>query len=300
MKKVLMVISTMVAALVFSTGVYAEEIKGTVATTGANTGSTSETSEGNVVTTTVSYTRLNLDFAEADPDIDRNVNGWWVGIIVTAPTSVNGEEAAKKVKYGFDADVKDGKFVTEGYSFFDAKDGEWNVGMWKRVDKAQLEGAENPYTLITYYYDWNGDGNVDQKIVVQIDPTNITLKSPADSGASQNYVNVTIGNRVFVLPEKTTLKSLLATSDEKLVGEAAELKKLITPKAGERFVGYINGDDEWKDDAELTDGLTLTLKFEKLPANPETLDNVSSYIYMMALAIIMTIASIFVGKKINE
>lgn len=300
MKKVLMVISTMVAALVFSTGVYAEEIKGTVTTMGANTGSVSDATESDVVTTTVSYTELNLNFAEANPDIDRNVNGWWVGVLVTAPNSIDGAEAAQKAVYGSADYVKDGEFIKAGKSFYTYKDGEWNIQLWKRVDKEQLEDAENPYELMNYYFDWNGDNKVDQRIIIKIDPTNVNFKTPQDSGIDTEYVNVIIGKRTFSLPKGTTLKSLLETSDAKLVGEAAELKKLITPKAGERFVGYMNGSDEWKADAELTDGLTLTIKFEKLPANPETLDNVSSYIYMMALAILMTIASIFVGKKINE
>lgn len=272
MKKVLFSIMTFVMMVTMIPNVYAVEAKsaGKVETLGESTGEvkpdTHDESTG-VVTTAVEYSQLHIKWSKADPSIGRYMNGWWVGIKVTAPVGkVTNEEEAKKVTYGYSTDVKDGMIIDgKGKSFDQYKDGQWYIGMWTPIDEEKLKTLSEATIIQTYYFDWDGDKSVDQIITVKINPADANLEAPVDPEGRVTYVKLTIGNHVFTLPEHTTIKALKEAGKETdLATEKEQLEKVITPKDGEKFVGLYNGEELWDEEAELTEGLVLTPKFEKI------------------------------------
>ena len=95
-------------------------------------------------------TAAELDWVGANDE--GRTEGWWAGVMITAPANYS---ADAKVAYG-----------SEVFNFADCKDTENEVGLWLPVSNENLENGTNPNRL--YSFDWNGDGNYEQALVVTV------------------------------------------------------------------------------------------------------------------------------------
>ena len=137
---------------------------------------------------TVTYQHAQLAWAEADPDIGRDVDGYWIGIQVDAPEGIN------KTSSTIDATTSNG---TTHFVYDNVKDNETYVTLWKRVDNTVLDSEEEEITLIQYEFNWVKDGADATKVTkdaVELDET--------------GTVTVTIGSHKFTLTEGKSLSDL--------------------------------------------------------------------------------------------
>lgn len=130
------------------------------------------TAEGNNITVTGS----NLNWVEKDVSVGRNQDGWWIGVKISAPASVDTDEKANQVKYS-----NNGSDNLEK-NFGQNKDGQWWMGCWVPVKPDSLEQALENNTALqwTYKFDWDGNGTVDQTFMITVDPDNITLNKDGE------------------------------------------------------------------------------------------------------------------------
>ena len=213
------------------------------------------------------YSRLKLAWYKADLSIGRNVDGYWVGYKVEFPENLGGsgaeETEVKKAKYR-------SRFIgqdwSEAKSFYDAKDGEWFMTGWVQITQSKLDANDGDFDLFEVEYDWQGDGDYEQNITIEINAENVTLDP-------SNVTTVTIketGNgasdevRNFLI---STGKSL----NEGLV--QSELDTLASIKSKEGFVKFY---EEGKEDEEFSfdepieeTEITIIALFNKPVIEPE-------------------------------
>ncbi len=124
---------------------------------------------------TVSYDQTELTWSPADPAIGRTVDGYWIGFKIEAPSIVNNEETAKKAQFRK-------KFTGSDWSptksLYQVKDGEWFFNSWVNIDMDDLEAhkSETEYLLYTAEFDWDGNGDYEQKLNLKINPSKTVLK----------------------------------------------------------------------------------------------------------------------------
>ena len=244
MKKKNFLLTLLVAILfmVFSTNAYAAELYGNVKVISEGTSSVDNNKTANV---TVKYTAGNLKWYEKDLNVGRNVNGYWIGIRIDAPSG-----RADNAKY-----KRGGTTVT----FNNVKDGNDYVNAWINVTQEQLKKIKEngePYVILEYEFDWNGDGNFnDQKISVQVDPDKIVLDEVPE-GFVKVTVNSLVGNRTFTVKKGTSLNEDLSTTEKDY------LNQLIKAPAGKKYIGIFKGEEKFSLDEKINDNITLTVKFE--------------------------------------
>lgn len=163
-----------------------------------------------------------LEWAQADPTIGRMWNGWWVGIKITAPSSLKlqsdfqNEEGEDQVVY----QSKSGGAWSANKSFWNNQDSNKNVDsterfltMWGMVNEEYLNNAKSSGNNLEYKwrFDWNKDGQFEQLVTLEIDPTNFVLTKDSSqvypvsslanvtsvtggtvTGSTTNIVNVTV------------------------------------------------------------------------------------------------------------
>ncbi|MBQ7499893.1 MAG: hypothetical protein IJT91_03265 [Clostridia bacterium] len=146
-----------------------EAISGGLSVSGNNTGSV--TAEFNALTT--------LEWVAADPTVGRNQDGWWIGLKVNAPSTLEHED--EFIGVTLTAKGTDGTVKT--YRFWDAKDSADGaeahyVGLWAFVDDTYIANAIDGGTNIEYLwtFDWNKDGKYEQSLKLLIDPAKIALR----------------------------------------------------------------------------------------------------------------------------
>ena len=155
----------------------------------------------------------------------------------------------------------------------------------------------------TYYFKWVKDGSPTketyQNITFTVDLTNAELKAPEED----NYITVTVngnGSREFFL-KKDEVKTL---------GELSELDKkaleaIKTPAEGYKYVGIFDEEgNEYKDDTEITEDITLNVKFEKIETatGSNELDNTpktgnNNLIGFISIITLISLASVVTLKK---
>lgn len=115
---------------------------------------------------------FTLDWAQADETLERPVDGWWVGIEVTAPTGYDALATFKTRR-------NNGEY-SEPYKFNDEKDeGKDNVlSAWVLINEKYLRENEN----ITFdlAFDWNNDGEYEQTITQIIPTANVTIEKDGE------------------------------------------------------------------------------------------------------------------------
>ena len=230
------------------------ENAGTVADITTSNGITQ--AEGNVVTITYTKTELeNLKWSPADPEIGRNMNGWWIGFKVTAPDeSYYSKESAK-----YTCPNTDGTTSTKNFKdVLDVADGNY-CSYWMFVDQNELDEKGPEFILATYVFDWKGDSSNKLTVIIKIkDASGTQLKENNGSGSSQ-MVTVTIDGVKFTMKKGETLDSLTSKY------ELALLDSLKKGAADEEFVGFFKEDgNEVKVTDKIENDLELKARFKKI------------------------------------
>ncbi len=194
----------------------------------------------------VLYEEKEVKWYPADTSLGRNVDGFWIGIKVTAPDGMS------------EGQLENAKFRRSGEerSFWNLKDSKAEphyIGLWKRIDKETLQNKTSEITIAEYEFDWNNDGNYEQKISIKIKPDGIKLDD-------EDVVFVKIGTNHFTFKKGNSLNQL-SEAEEKL------LKELMTPAGGYKFVGIFDKKTgkEVALDQEISSDMELEIRFEKLP-----------------------------------
>ena len=140
-----------------------------------------------------------LNWVAADPSIGRNVDGWWVGIKVIAPETM---------------DLENAQFTMSGtaYSFNTYKDSADNaeshyICIWKYIDGDKLRAANLDSGVASYEYtfDWEGDTAFEQKVCINFDADQTILYN---SDSTQAYPAATLGyGKVDLLTEGASITS---------------------------------------------------------------------------------------------
>ena len=266
-KIVSLMVLTLVLLLSLATNVYAADLFGTVRVISAGE---SDIENNTSKTVTVKYNAGNLKWYEKDLQIGRNVDGYWIGIRIDAPSW-----RAENAKY-----KRGGVEV----SFDKVKDGTDYVNAWINVTSANLQAIKEkgePYVILEYEFDWNGDGDFnDQKLIVQVDPDKIVLEDVPETHAKVT-VNSIVGSKVFTVKKGESLNEYLTDS------EKAVLKQLQEAPKGKKLVGIFKGDKAFSLDEKITENTILTIKFaDALDETPKTGVNDS----MLASLVVMNLS----------
>lgn len=118
-----------------------------------------------------------LNWVEKDTSIGRMQDGWWAGVKVTAPSNLQSETDFAGVTYQ--------NMTSDGWSaaknFWTYKDSadfatEHFIGLWGLLNVDYLKNATKPLKY-SWCFDWNKDGVYEQIVVIEIEPSRVTLKN---------------------------------------------------------------------------------------------------------------------------
>lgn len=196
------------------------------ATVTAITGGTVEGSGTADVKVTV--TEADLSWSPSDTSIGRNVDGWWAGIGVYAPTGFNAESAVYQRK-----DSETGNYSTD--KSFDAnKDSDGYIGMWQVLTPESVVKAKEANQNLTrwYRFDWNADGTFEQTIEFTVVPSD-TIKLKANDG-TDSYA---FPKNVTLTVNKTSENGKVLLNDTEIsTGEIAQQTATLKVVADEGYV----------------------------------------------------------------
>ncbi|MCD7859267.1 MAG: Ig-like domain-containing protein [Firmicutes bacterium] len=146
-------------------------------------GTISGDATGNVA---VTLEDIALDWEAADESAGKDIDAWWVGIKVTAPSEMMEEQLADSV---YQERASADSAWSDSLSFWSNKnsqtgDSEHYIGLWLPLTPAILEAAIESGRDITMYYqfDWDGDGTFEQSIAVCVNPDGVTLNKKDQTG----------------------------------------------------------------------------------------------------------------------
>ncbi len=130
-----------------------------------------------------------LNWIAKDESVGRMSDGWWVGLKVTAPETINIETA----KYTSGGEAKLFKDYNDSA---DDAEVQW-IGLWSLVKEDYLRSAGQTDGLSTYTwtFDWDGDGVFEQTVVLDIEAARTVL---LNSEGQQVYPAAPIGNGTVV------------------------------------------------------------------------------------------------------
>ena len=245
---------------------------GKVEITGGSTGTVSGSQEENTV---VVVKEANLKWVAADPSVGRNVDGYWIGVKITAPSGIDATKS-KMTRTG----------ATK--TFDSIKDGSDYAGLWVRVDENKLAAATDELVLQNYKFTWVKTTSGSEDTVTT---QNLTVKVKVDKEKikldKEGTVEVKVGGKTFTLTKGKSLNDL--TDKEKAT--LAELKK--APK-GKKFVAFVDEKGNVvKESAAINVDVKLTAKFEKVEAKKKSKDptpNTGVDVYAVAGAILVVSA----------
>ena len=189
------------------------------------------------------YNRLNLIWYKADPSIGRTVDGYWVGYKVNFPESLGGNSAdqatVEKAKYR-------GRFIGSEWSaaksFYNARDGQWFLTGWVQITQEKLNANEGDFEIFEAEFDWEGDGEFEQNMKIEINSKNVVLDS-------SNVTTVTVketGNGA----SNDTREFLISTG--KSLNEGLAESELNILKIIENEEGFVKFYKEGKEDEEFS------------------------------------------------
>jgi len=182
-------ITAFVLSITLIIGLIPANLISVLATTPTGKGTLSCITEGGTVTNadeenaTATFGDVTLDWREADPSVGITQDGWWVGVKMTAPTDMTKLEDFTSVTYQKCISSVEDTWSTAA-SFWDDQDSDKSVEsaeryltMWGMVNEQNLNDAiVNGSTVnFTWRFDWNGDGEYEQKALLKVDPKKIKL-----------------------------------------------------------------------------------------------------------------------------
>ncbi len=126
----------------------------------------------------------SLHWIAKDESVGRMHDGWWIGLKVTAPETIDIESA----KYTSGGTTKLFKDYNDSA---DDAEVQW-IGLWKLVNEEYLRSANQTTGIVTYTwtFDWDGDDVFEQKVVLDVDAARTILMD----GGVQVYPHVSVGN----------------------------------------------------------------------------------------------------------
>ncbi len=121
---------------------------------------------------TVKYNdKFSLEWVAKDDSIDRPVDGWWVGLEITAPAGYDSNATFKTRR-------NDGEY-SDPYKFVDEKDdGKDVMSAWVLINEEYLRNNET--ITFDFVFDWNNDGEYEQTITEIIPTANVTIKKDGE------------------------------------------------------------------------------------------------------------------------
>lgn len=133
------------------------------------------TEAGTVSGDKITVRNAELTWYAKDASIGRYQDGWWVGVKIVAPQTVD-DSNVDKVMYSNDG--TDNLVKSFGTNNDGKVNGKYYMGCWVPVTTSYLENALNSNSVLqwTYKFDWDGDKNTDQTFKITVDPGDITLK----------------------------------------------------------------------------------------------------------------------------
>lgn len=137
-----------------------------------------------------------LEWSSANTAIGRNADGWWIGILMTAPAGMLekadfvSEDNTDLVTYK--TKTVDGWSVAK--SFWNAQDSDKSavetqrfIQLWGHINEEYLNDAllngKGDTLDFSWCFDWNGDGEYEQTATLKVEPEDIIL----NKGAVQVY-----------------------------------------------------------------------------------------------------------------
>ncbi len=281
MKKVLFAV--LLTFVMFLPNLSAEELKGTFSVTIPDSEGTPQIGNAQVSGTETTYEiqEAKLKWVEKDESIGRNVDGYWIGLKITAPNNYEKDKAKFKTTF------YNGKSNEHNYKDVLDEPKESNiVTAWFNVTegaKEALKGTES-VEIIKYEFDWDGNGEIDQTLKVKI------LADKIDFGeVPSTHKTVTFesekGTKTFTVENNSNLDKYLSKEEKEILN-----KFLAAPEGKELDRMYIEDGEEEKE-FKLTDEITtdVTVKVlykAKTPANPNTGDNIALYGFMGIISLL--------------
>ena len=215
MKKVKFVIMLSIILLfVFSINniVKAEAGMGTVSM--ITSGGTISGSDGTAKDVVLEYDSVSLQWSEANPDIGRNRNGYWIGYKIVPPTQ-------DEVSTAYYTTTNDEGVTSEKKSFNDHKDGapgNYYLEAWVFIDENKLAKYSDTFTLYKAVFDWKNDGTQVQTVTINVNPKKITLNRDESTTSSVKVVDLGNGasasETTFTVKKGTTLNESLTDSEK--------------------------------------------------------------------------------------
>jgi putative cell wall-binding protein/predicted lipid carrier protein YhbT len=119
----------------------------------------------------ISFENLILKWEPADATIGRTQEGWSYGFKIEVPEVVN-YSTLPRIKYSTSEDGS----LTESFVNHGTND-DCYMNFWMPITVEDIEKALKDTGIISgkLYFDWDGDGNVDQTFTYSVDVSNITL-----------------------------------------------------------------------------------------------------------------------------
>ncbi len=259
----------------------------------------------------------------------------WVGVRVTAPTQKT--EDVKKAQYRNAA--QPGQPIKSFWENQDSKkeeleDKERYLDFWGAIDLELLKKAVENGTIFYYSweFDWDGDGEFEQKVTLKVDPANVGLKAKDEDKEIWNetiyktedekYVDVTvkatgIKNVPSDLAEDIIRVKKEGMTKEELEAFIKEIQEILKEKNLE-FGGFFT-DKDLKDSFDFTKSLnsdtTIYLQLKekakevdttnekpntttnKADKNPATGDNVLTFVLLLVFALTGVTFTAYTLKK---
>ena len=173
MKTTKLLLFTIIFIAIISLGNVVKAANDNLGTASALSSGASEV-DGNTANVEFKFNTLNLTWYKADPSIGRDVDGYWVGYKMVAPSSVNSMEKAQKVNYRRKM-IGQNDWVNR--PFTEVMDGEWYMTAWAQVTQKALNQHDEEFTLYEAQFDWDGNNEYEQTVTIKINPKTTTLET---------------------------------------------------------------------------------------------------------------------------
>lgn len=117
--------------------------------------------------TTVTCSNIELEYVDIDPSVGRNSAGYYVGAKVLLPDDVNPDSVRLKT-------TRRGQFV----NYTDLCDENYGLVLWAGLSEKVIKRFRDnhrPYMYYYWYFDLNGDDEIDKVVAIKLDYETITL-----------------------------------------------------------------------------------------------------------------------------
>ncbi len=262
----------------------------------------------------------------------------WVGVKVTAPSTITAD--VKKAKYRNIAQPNQpikSFWENQDSNKGDESDQTRFLNFWGAIDLELLKTAVEKGTIFYYAweFDWDGDGEFEQKVTLKVDPAKVGLKALEEDKEIWNeiiyeteeekYVDVTVKatgiknvpselaeDKIRIKKEgmtKEELEAFIEKIQEALKEKGLEFGGFFTNqdlKTTFDFTKALNSDTtvylQLKEKANEVEVPTTTLtpeKTNKAEKNPATGDSILTFALLLVVALTGTLVTAYKLKKSN-